>query len=140
MEPVSRSRVAHLATSAAVVAAGCTFLGWAASGRSVRSSYGLFQAAGRAGLLPDSIEFLADDSAVGVFDEERVFERQTAGVHQTAEHVRREPGTFFVGEEPDGQRSGEFDVGSHHGLDHFETGEHAQIAVVATTRRNRVDV
>ena len=58
MEPVSHSRVADLATLSAVVAAGCTFLGWVTSGRSVRSSYGLFQAAGRAGLLPDSVEKL----------------------------------------------------------------------------------
>ncbi|HUW02971.1 MAG TPA: hypothetical protein VMW08_11505 [Acidimicrobiales bacterium] len=55
---MSGPRVAHLATLAAVVAAACTFLGWAASGRSVRSSYGLFQAAGRAGLLPESVEQL----------------------------------------------------------------------------------
>lgn len=53
---MSRSRLSEVAVWASVVAAGCTFLGWGRSGRSVRSSYGLFEAAGRAGLLPESIE------------------------------------------------------------------------------------
>lgn len=55
---VSRSRVLDVAAAASIVAVVCMFLGWGQSGRSVRSSFGLFQAAGRAGLLPDSVERL----------------------------------------------------------------------------------
>jgi hypothetical protein len=52
------SRPLDVAVGATVLAAAGTFFGWAASGRNVRSSYELFEAAGRAGVLPDSIERL----------------------------------------------------------------------------------
>ena len=51
-----------------------------------------------------------------------------------------EAGAFLVGEEPDGQRPGELEAGGLDRLDHLQPGEHAEVAVVATARRHRVDV
>lgn len=52
---MTRHRLLSVAAAAAMIAVVASFLGWGRSGSSVRSSYGLFQAADRAGLLPESL-------------------------------------------------------------------------------------
>lgn len=49
-----RARLLELSAVTAVLAVAFSFAGWGRSGAAVRSAYGLYQAAGRAGLLPDT--------------------------------------------------------------------------------------
>jgi len=57
-----------------------------------------------------------------------------------AQHVRSETGAFFVGEDADGDRTVGGDPGGPEYFDHFQTGEHTEVSVVAAASADGVDV
>ena len=90
--------------------------------------------------VADAVELLAHHRAVGAHHVERLLQGHLAGVHQAAQHVGREPGTLLVGEEPHRQGPPGGDAGPLHRLHHLQSGQHAQVAVVAPAGAHGVDV
>lgn len=89
---------------------------------------------------PDAVELVAEHGAVDGDDLEGRFELQAADVHRATQHVGREAGTLLVGEEADGEGASGFDAPVDDRLDDLQTGEHAEVAVVAPAGADRVDV
>ena len=90
--------------------------------------------------VADAVEFFAQHGTVDPDDGVGFFYPHTAGVDEAAEHVGREASALLVGEERDGQITGGRDPRRLQSFDHFESGKHAKVAVIAAAGADRVDV
>ena len=96
---------------------------------------------GRGPAIADPYQLVAEPSAVvDGCDIERLLDRHAADEYQAAQHVGRESGAFFVGEERHRQSPcGAHRIGDER-LGDLEPGEHTEVAVEASPGAHGVDV
>ena len=90
--------------------------------------------------IADAGQVLAHRGAVYADRGQRILQGQVALVHQAAHHVRRKARAFLVGEERHRYRSFSDHARVVQGRDHFQPGQHPQVAVIAAAGAHRVDV
>ena len=94
------------------------------------------------GLAPvtDALQRRIDARAVDSFGGERFFQCQAADIHQTAHHVGGEARAFFIGEDGNSQRMLGLNTGFVQAGNNLQPRKHTQVAVIAASRANRIDM
>ena len=88
----------------------------------------------------DCSERLTHRDALGIALRDAVLDGEGAGIDARSHHHRLKAGAFFVGPDRDRDRLAGRDAGIVEGANHFKPGEHAVLAVKASTTRLRVEV
>jgi len=94
---------------------------------------------GRPG-ISDALQLFAKNTVVDAPDREHFIEVKCALMHCATHHIRRKTRTLFIGEKPDGQRPPRGNTGIVEAGNDFETGQHAQRAIVASAGSHAIDV